>query len=160
MIIFKVLLFYFWYNNKPVKVSSIIDNPYFVCKAARTPPPWRLELPRIGESWRGTAISPAAEVSHGRRSRTHCKKSWRSSSTPASGDAGPKHTGIEKSFRHPYRKFYYKYRTISTDFYKCRTSSIELDYLKSNITRARTWELRLTYQYSTTAPRSLSHESA
>ncbi len=68
----------------------------------------------------------------------HCKKSWRSSSTPASGDAGPKHTGIEKSFRHTYRKFYYKYRTILTDFYKCRTSSIELDYLKSNITQART----------------------
>ncbi len=31
----------------------------------------------------------------------HCKKSWRSSSTPASGDAGPIHTGVEKSFRHP-----------------------------------------------------------
>ncbi len=31
----------------------------------------------------------------------HCKKSCRSSSTPASGDAGPIHTGIEKSFRHP-----------------------------------------------------------
>ncbi len=27
----------------------------------------------------------------------HCKKSWRSSSTPASGDAGPIHTGVEKS---------------------------------------------------------------
>ncbi len=53
----------------------------------------------------------------------HCKKTWRSSSTPASGDAGPIHTGIEKSFRHPCRKFYYKYRTFSTDFYKCRTSS-------------------------------------
>jgi hypothetical protein len=41
----------------------------------------------------------------------HCKKSWRSSSTPASVDAGPIHTGVEKSFRHPWRKFYYKYRT-------------------------------------------------
>jgi hypothetical protein len=41
----------------------------------------------------------------------HCKKSWRSSSTPASGDAGPIHTGVEKSFRHPWRKFYCKYQT-------------------------------------------------
>ncbi len=46
----------------------------------------------------------------------HCKKSWRSSSTPASGDAGPKHTGVEQSFRHPCIKFYYKYRTFSTFF--------------------------------------------
>ncbi len=46
----------------------------------------------------------------------HCKKSWRSSSTPASGDAGPKHTGVEQSFRHPWRKFYYKYRTFPTFF--------------------------------------------
>jgi hypothetical protein len=35
--------------------------------------------------------------------RIHCKKSWRSNSTPASGDAGPKHTGVEQSFRHPWR---------------------------------------------------------
>ncbi len=63
----------------------------------------------------------------------HCKKSWRSSSTPATGDAGPIHTGVKKSFRLPCRKFYYKYRTFSTDFYKCRTSSTELDCLKSNI---------------------------
>jgi hypothetical protein len=57
----------------------------------------------------------------------HCKKSWRSSSTPASGDAGPKHTGIEKSFWHPYRKFYYKYRTFPAFF-----TSVELvryDYI-------------------------------
>ncbi len=46
----------------------------------------------------------------------HCKKSWRSSSTPASGDAGPIHTGIEKSFRQPRRKFYYKYRIFSAFF--------------------------------------------
>ena len=52
---------------------------------------------------------------------THCKKSWRSSSTPASGDAGPKHTGVEQSFRHPWRKFYYKYRTFPTFF-----TSVEL----------------------------------
>jgi hypothetical protein len=42
----------------------------------------------------------------------HCKKSWRSSSTPASGDAGPIHTGVKKGFRHPCRRFYYKYRTF------------------------------------------------
>jgi hypothetical protein len=45
----------------------------------------------------------------------------------ASGDAGPKHTGIEKSFRHPYRKFYYKYRTFPAFF-----TSVELvryDYI-------------------------------
>jgi hypothetical protein len=46
----------------------------------------------------------------------HCKKSWRSSSTPASGDAGPIHTGVEKSFRNRWRKFYYKYRTFLTFF--------------------------------------------
>ncbi len=45
----------------------------------------------------------------------HCKKSWRSSSTPAYGDAGPKHTGVEQSFRHPWRKFYCKYRTSSVE---------------------------------------------
>ncbi len=36
-------------------------------------------------------------------------------STLASGDAGPIHTGVEKSFRHPCRRFYYKYQTFSTD---------------------------------------------
>ncbi len=51
----------------------------------------------------------------------HCKKSWRSSLTPASGDAGPKDTGIEQIFRHPCRKFYYKYRTFPTFF-----TSVEL----------------------------------
>ncbi len=57
----------------------------------------------------------------------HCKKSWRSSSTPASSDAGPIHTGVEQIFRHPWRKFYYKYRT-PTEFFKCRTSSAEMDF--------------------------------
>ncbi len=59
--------------------------------------------------------------------QVHCKKSWRSSLTPASGDAGPIHTGVEKSFRHPWRKFYYKYRTFPTFF-----TSVELvryDYI-------------------------------
>ena len=42
----------------------------------------------------------------------HCKKSC--SSTPASGDAGPIHTGVEKSFRHPWRQFNEKYRNFST----------------------------------------------
>ena len=86
---------------------------------------------------------------------SHCKKSWRSSSTPASGDAGPIHTGVEKSFRHTWRKFYYKYRTFSTEFFKCRTSSAEMDCLKSNITWARTYVFRFTFQYSTTAPHFL-----
>ena len=85
----------------------------------------------------------------------HCKKSWRSSSTPASGDAGPIHTGIEQIFRHPWRKFYHKYRTFSTEFFKCRTSSAEMDCLKSNITWARTYVFRFTFQYSTTAPHFL-----
>ncbi len=58
----------------------------------------------------------------------HCKKSWRSSSTPASGDAGPKHTGVEQSFQHPCRKFYYKYRTFSTFFTSDRTSSLWLHF--------------------------------
>jgi hypothetical protein len=48
----------------------------------------------------------------------HCKKSWRSSSIPASGDAGPIQPGVEKSFRHPWRQFYYKYRTFSQNV-KC-----------------------------------------
>ncbi len=85
----------------------------------------------------------------------HCKKSWRSSSTPASGDAGPIHTGIEQIFRHPWRKFDYKYRTFSTEFFKCRTCSTEMDCLKSNITWARTYVFRCTFQYSTTAPHFL-----
>jgi len=46
----------------------------------------------------------------------HCKKSWRSSSTPASGDAGPNDTGVEQIFPHPCRKFYYKYRTFPAFF--------------------------------------------
>ncbi len=79
----------------------------------------------------------------------HCKKSWRSSSTPASGDAGPIHTGVEKSFRHPWRKLYYKYQTFSTDFYKCRTSSTELDCLKNNIT----WAPKFSDLLSNTLPR-------
>ncbi len=85
----------------------------------------------------------------------HCKKSWRSSATPASGDAGPIHTGIEQIFRHLWRKFYYKYRIFSTEFFKCRTSSVEMDCLKSNITWARTYVFRFTFQYSTTAPHFL-----
>ena len=58
----------------------------------------------------------------------HCKKSWRSSSTPASGDAGPNDTGVEQIFRHPCRKFYYKYRTFSTFFTSDRTSSLWLHF--------------------------------
>ncbi len=46
------------------------------------------------------------------RYKIHCKKSWRSSSTPASGDAGPNDTGVEQIFPHPCRKFYYNYRTF------------------------------------------------
>jgi hypothetical protein len=61
----------------------------------------------------------------------HCKKSWQSSSTPASGDAGPIHTGIEKSFRHPWRKFYYKYRTYCLQM---STSSTEFEFFKSSTT--------------------------
>ncbi len=54
----------------------------------------------------------------------HCKKSWRSSSTPVFGDAGPIQTGVGKSFRHPWRQLYYKYQTFLTEFYMCRTSSL------------------------------------
>ncbi len=58
-----------------------------------------------------TTRSPPPAVTHCLNTYPHCKKSWWRSSTPASGDAGPIHTGVEKSFRHPWRKFYYKYRT-------------------------------------------------
>ncbi len=44
--------------------------------------------------------------------KLHCKKSWRSSSTFASGDAGPIQPGVRKRFRHPWRQFYYKYRNF------------------------------------------------
>ncbi len=71
----------------------------------------------------------------------HCKKSWRSSSTPASGDAGPKHTGVEQSFRHPWRKFYYKYRTFPTFF-----TSVELVRQSWKVSKAacgaRTFDLQ------------------
>ncbi len=71
----------------------------------------------------------------------HCKKSWRSSSTPASGDAGPKHTGVEQSFRHPWRKFYYKYRTFPTFF-----TSVELVRQSRKVSKAacgaRTYDLQ------------------
>ena len=82
----------------------------------------------------------------------HCKKSWRSSSTPASGDAGPKHTGVEQSFRHPWRKFYYKYRTFPTFF-----TSVELVRQSMKVSKAacgaRTYDLQdYTICHSTTAP--------
>ncbi len=86
----------------------------------------------------------------------HCKKSCRRSSTPASGDAGPKHTGIEKSFRHPYRKFYYKYRTFPAFF-----TSVELVRQSLNFSKAAYppgLELAIftsTIFYSTTAPHFL-----
>ncbi len=82
--------------------------------------------------------------------RPHCKKSWRSSSTPASGDAGPKHTGIEQIFRHPCRKFYCKYRTFPTFF-----TSVELvrqsKKQKQHAGREPT-TYRTTICHSTTAP--------
>jgi hypothetical protein len=74
-------------------------------------------------------------------SSLHCKKSWRSSSTPASGDAGPKHTGVKQSFRHPWRKFYYKYLTFSTFF-----TSVELVRQSRKVSKAacgaRTYDLQ------------------
>ncbi len=85
----------------------------------------------------------------------HCKKNWRSSSTPACGDAGPIQPGVGKRFWHPWRQFYQKYRTFSTDFYKCRTSSTDIKYLKTDATRAWTYTLRFTFQCSTTAPHFL-----
>ncbi len=42
---------------------------------------------------------------HSARSHLHCKKSWRSSLAPTSGDAGPIRTGVGKSFRHPWGQF-------------------------------------------------------
>ncbi len=71
------------------------------------------------------------------------------------GDAGPIQPGVGKRFRHPWRQFYHKYRTFSTDFYKCRTSSTEIEYLKTVTTRAWPYALRFTFQCSTTAPHFL-----
>jgi hypothetical protein len=67
-----------------------------------------------------------------------CRKSWRKSSTPWMGDVGPIYQGGEKSFRSPWPQFYCKYRTFSADFYKCRTSSIEPEWFKSNYCLATT----------------------
>ncbi len=84
----------------------------------------------------------------------HCKKSWRSSSIPASGDAGPIHTGVEQSFRHPWRKFYYKYRTFPTIF-----TSVELVRQSWKVSKALAGReptpYRVTICHSTTAPHSL-----
>ncbi len=85
----------------------------------------------------------------------HCKKSWRSSSTPASGDAGPIHTGAEKSFRHPWRQFYYKYRTFPTFF-----TSVELVRQSWKVSKAALWgreptHYRVTICHSTTTPHFL-----
>ena len=80
----------------------------------------------------------------------HFKKSWGSSSTPASGDAGPKHTGVKKSFRHLWRKFYYKYRTSPTFF-----TSIELVRQSWKVSKAcstRGANLRHTRLQSATLP--------
>ncbi len=75
------------------------------------------------------------------RITVHCKKSWRSNLTPASGDAGPKHTGVEQSFRHPWRKFYYKYWTFPTFF-----TSVELVRQSRKVSKAecgaRTYDLQ------------------
>ena len=105
----------------------------------------------------------------------HCKKSWRSSSTPASGDAGPIHTGVEKSFRHPWRKFYYKYQTFPTFFTSVELVCYDLDDSRqtyclqmsnffdktwmpqnySDTTRERTYVFRFSFHYYQCA--TLSH---
>jgi hypothetical protein len=110
----------------------------------------------------------------------HCKKICRSSSTPASGDAGPIQTGVEKSFRHPWRKIYYKYQTFPTFFASVELVCYDLDDSRqtyclqmsnffdktwmpqnySDTTRERTYVFRFTFQYSTTAPHFLILEAA
>ncbi len=82
----------------------------------------------------------------------HCKKSWRSSSTPASGDAGPIHTGVEKSFRHPWRKFYYKYRTFPTFFTSVKLLRQSLNFSKAAPPGLEPAIFTSTIFYSTTAP--------
>ncbi len=86
----------------------------------------------------------------------HCKKSWRSSSTPTSGDAGPKHTGNEQIFPHPCRKFYYKYRTFPTFFTSVELVRRSWKDWKANAACGREpttyWT---TICHSTTAPRFL-----
>ncbi len=74
--------------------------------------------------------------------KQHCKKSWRSSSTPASGDAGPIHTGIEKSFRQPRRKFYYKYQIFSAFFTSAEL--VRYDYI-SHVELFRWWPSNLLF---------------
>jgi hypothetical protein len=54
--------------------------------------------------------------------------------------------------------------TINIELFRqnfiCRTSSAEMDCLKSNITWARTYVIRFTFQYSTTVPHFLPYSRA
>jgi hypothetical protein len=74
--------------------------------------------------------SQTSHLQYEQKIDAHCKKSWLSGSTLASGDAGPIQPGVRKSFRHHWRQFYYKHWTFSPDFNKCWTSSTELDCSK------------------------------
>ncbi len=89
----------------------------------------------------------------------HCKKSWRSSSTPASGDAGPIHTGVEQSFRHPWIKFYYKYRTFPTIFTSVELVRQSWKVSKAALAAHKPTPYRVTICHSTTAPHSLPNIS-
>jgi hypothetical protein len=85
----------------------------------------------------------------------HCKKSSRSSSTPASGHAGPIHTGVKKSFRHPRRKFYYKYRTFPTFFTRVVLVRQSWKVSKAALSGRKPTPYRVTICHSTTAPHFL-----
>jgi hypothetical protein len=85
----------------------------------------------------------------------HCKKIWRSSSTPAYGDAGPIQPGVGKSFRHSWRQFYCKYRTFWQTF-----KIVELLRQRWKVSKAaflghKPLSFRLTIWHSTTEPHFL-----
>ncbi len=113
-------------------------------------PPWTKELYLRTVAPLPSLLPPPPPSSQTKWTVMHCKKSWRSSSTPASGDAGPKHTGVEQSFRHLWRKFYYKYRISPTFF-----TSIELVRQSWKVSKAcsmRGANLRHTGLQSATLP--------
>ncbi len=99
--------------------------------------------------------SQTSHLQYEQKIDAHCKNSWLSGSTLASGDAGPITPGVRKSFRHHWRQFYYKHWTFSTDFNKCWTSSTELDCSKVTTPGSEPMSPRyipMLYRFATLSP--------
>ncbi len=119
-------------------------------------PMWSIGKRKIGKIWQKCPMADG-KISNdvGWQVWVECKKIWRSSSTPASGDAGPIHTGVGKSFRHPWRQFYYKYQTFLQAFKNVELLRQSWKVSKAALPGCEPLSFRLTILYSTTVPHFL-----